>query len=169
MLNFKLVLRSKSTCGHQSPVSPIGPPHQASCDTWCHHKLGMIGECTLQIPSLLWLLFYCFTITFLPWFLWFLKSFAAVKRVLEKQHTIDGNLLNVSQCSRSSTPDVASPGEPQELTTVSVRGLSSSVSNDTLLNYFENHRRSGGGDVVEVTLDSKTSTFYVTFQKSEGQ
>ena len=52
---------------------------------------------------------------------------------------------------------------------VRVRGLSISTSNDTLVNYFENYRRSGGGDVVEVTLDSKTRTFFVTFENPEGQ
>lgn len=91
-----------------------------------------------------------------------------MRRVLEKSHSIDGKALKVSLYSKSSSQDAESPRASQELTTVSVRGMSTSTSTDTLLNYFENNRRSGGGDVVEVTLDSKTETFFVTFENPEG-
>ena len=47
-----------------------------------------------------------------------------------------------------------------------VRGLPQSTTEDTVLNYFENTRRSGGGAVVEVKIEGSEAR--VKFESSEG-
>ena len=56
-----------------------------------------------------------------------------------------------------------------DLATITVHGLKMSTSEDMLLYYFENQRRSGGGEVKEVSQDRKKSVFLVTFQNPEGE
>ena len=47
-----------------------------------------------------------------------------------------------------------------------IRGLSKDTTEDTVLNYFENTRRSGGGPVEEVKISENTA--HVKFESSEG-
>ena len=47
-----------------------------------------------------------------------------------------------------------------------IRGLSKDTTEDALLNYFENKRRSGGGPVEEVKISENTAQ--VKFESSEG-
>ena len=47
-----------------------------------------------------------------------------------------------------------------------IRGLSKDSTEDALLNYFENTRRSGGGPVEEVKIAENTAQ--VKFESSEG-
>ena len=52
-------------------------------------------------------------------------------------------------------------------TWVIIRGLSQNTTEDALLNYFENSRRSGGGLVEEVNI--KGDWARVKFESAEGQ
>ena len=47
-----------------------------------------------------------------------------------------------------------------------VRGLPQNITDDTVLNYFENTRRSGGGAVEEVKIEGSVAR--VEFESSEG-
>ena len=47
-----------------------------------------------------------------------------------------------------------------------VRGLPQSTTEDTVLNYFENTRRSGGGAVEDVKIEGSVAR--VKFESSEG-
>ena len=47
-----------------------------------------------------------------------------------------------------------------------IRGLFKDITEDTLLNYFENTRRSGGGPVEEVKISENRA--HVKFESSEG-
>lgn len=49
---------------------------------------------------------------------------------------------------------------------VIVRGISTNTTEDSLLNYFENTRRSDGGQVEEVKITENTAR--VKFESSEG-
>lgn len=49
---------------------------------------------------------------------------------------------------------------------VIVRGISTNTTEDALLNYFENTRRSDGGQVEEVKITENTAR--VKFESSEG-
>lgn len=95
---------------------------------------------------------------------------AAAKQVLEKKHTIDDSPLKLRLYSQPS-PQVQDDPRSEEskgLNTISVRGLTSTTSTETLMNYFENKRRSGGGNVENVRLDSKKEVFFVTFEDPQG-
>ena len=47
-----------------------------------------------------------------------------------------------------------------------IRGLFKDITEDTLLNYFENTRRSGGGPVEEVKISENTA--HVKFESCPG-
>ena len=63
-------------------------------------------------------------------------------------------------------------GEDQDLEeedgiTIIVSGVPSPISEDTLLFYFENSRRSGGGDVSEIHYKDKGEAV-ITFSEVKG-
>ncbi len=49
---------------------------------------------------------------------------------------------------------------------VIIRGLSQNTTEDGLLNYFENTRRSGGGNVEEVNINGGWAS--IKFESAEG-
>ena len=51
-------------------------------------------------------------------------------------------------------------------TWVVIRGLSKNTTEDALLNYFENTRRSGGGHVEEVNITGDWAR--IKFESAEG-
>ena len=53
--------------------------------------------------------------------------------------------------------------------TIQVAGLSASTTKDSILNYFENERRSGGGEVENVDLELEAGVAFVTFKDSGGK
>lgn len=59
--------------------------------------------------------------------------------------------------------------DDQELNSVVIDGLGKSTSKDTLWNYFENNRRSGGGPVTDVRFDDKRGVVYITFEHEAGK
>lgn len=46
--------------------------------------------------------------------------------------------------------------------------LPPNVSEDFITDFFENSKRSGGGDVEDVSYDEKTNTAIITFQDPAG-
>ena len=94
-----------------------------------------------------------------------LCDIAVVPRVLNKQHSLDQSPLKVKVHSPETS---SSTGQPKTPATVRVQGLSRGASADTLYDYFENRRRSGGGEVVDVQSEERTGGFYVTFREAEG-
>ena len=55
-----------------------------------------------------------------------------------------------------------------DVDTIEVRGFSASTSDDTLVSFFENKRRSGGGDIKESHLDRSNNVFTATFEQPGG-
>ena len=51
--------------------------------------------------------------------------------------------------------------------TIEVRGIPSDASEDIVRMFFENRKRSGGGEVKNVSLDKK-GTAVITFYDAEG-
>ena len=49
-----------------------------------------------------------------------------------------------------------------------ISGLSAQVTKDTITLYFENVRRSGGGDVKDVVLHKDTNSAVVYFEDGQG-
>ena len=53
--------------------------------------------------------------------------------------------------------------------TIMVTGLAAKTTEDSLWNYFENQRRSGGGAVESVDIQHDTGTAFVTFADAAGK
>jgi len=53
--------------------------------------------------------------------------------------------------------------------TIEVAGLPASTTKDAILNYFENERRSGGGEVETVDLKLEAGVAFVTFKDIGGK
>ena len=61
-----------------------------------------------------------------------------------------------------------SPVEVWDGKTIEVHGLNPSSSSDAIELFFENKRRSGGGTVEHMELDTVNSIAFVTFESPEG-
>ena len=98
--------------------------------------------------------------------------FSVVKRVLlRKDLKLGGNLLKVRPVPEETiSPDTTpTPGTSSEDgTTVEVRGFKPETTEDALLYFFENTKRSGGGDVENVTLLPERKLARVTFCSKTG-
>ena len=53
--------------------------------------------------------------------------------------------------------------------TIIVTGLAAKTTKDSILNYFENKRRSGGGEVENVELQRDKGVAFVTFEDANGK
>ena len=53
--------------------------------------------------------------------------------------------------------------------TIKVTGVAADTTKDAILNYFENKRRSGGGEVEDVAYKTGSSVAYVTFVDPNGK
>ena len=82
----------------------------------------------------------------------------AVRTVLKNTPVrIYGELLHI----KAYTP------EPQ--CTIRITELAESISKDHLELYFENERKSSGGNVKDIQLDETEGEAYVTFETEEGK
>ena len=84
------------------------------------------------------------------------------KRVVEKdKHTLNGATLEVTKEMSHKHKEAAK--------TIMVTCLATKTTEDSLLNYFENRRRSGGGAVESVNIQHDTGTAFVTFEDADGK
>ena len=81
--------------------------------------------------------------------------------VARDKHSLNGAVLDVSFEMRDS--------DAEKGKTIQVAGLAPSTTEDSILNYFENKRRSGGGEVEKVDLRKETGTAFVTFKDANGK
>ena len=95
-------------------------------------------------------------------FLIFNFNVVVANRVVQRdKHTLNGATLDV----RIEVSDDIGDGEK----TIKVSGLAAKTTEDSILNYFENKRRSGGGEVESVDLRSDTGVAVVTFKDASGK
>ena len=84
------------------------------------------------------------------------------KRFGEKdKHSLNGANLEV-------TKDM-SEKHKEDAKTIMVTCLAAKTTKDSLWNYFENQRRSGGGVVESVNIQHDTGTAFVTFADADGK
>ena len=84
------------------------------------------------------------------------------KRVVEKdKHTLNGANLEVTKETSEKHKEAAK--------TIMVTCLAEKTTEDSLWNYFENERRSGGGAVESVNIQHDTGTAFVTFEDADGK
>ena len=84
------------------------------------------------------------------------------KRVVERdKHTLNKATLDVTFEMRERRDENSK--------TIKVAGLPASTTQDSILNYFENKRRSGGGEVETVDLRLEAGLAFVTFKDIGGK
>ena len=89
--------------------------------------------------------------------------------VLYGKHTLDGAILNVTSSNTCTATDLPDDGETQESRAIEVTGLAATTTEDAILNFFENKRRSGGGDVESVDQNPVLGTAVITFTTAESK
>ena len=91
----------------------------------------------------------------------FILSLVA-KRVMEhEKHVLNEAKLDVSF-------EMSGRGD-ENSKTIKVSGLPASTTKDSIMNYFENKRRSGGGEVETVDLNLEAGVAFVTFKDIGGK
>ena len=90
-------------------------------------------------------------------------------RVLQKSHSLSGYDLTIKERKQGAPDSNDSEGQPHEKKAIEVSGFKSSTSEEMLMMYFENQRRSGGGDIVEIQMNVKTNKATITFQDPTGK
>ena len=85
-----------------------------------------------------------------------------------KQHSLDGAVLTValSDVAVGLTTDNE---EIQESRIIEVAGLVSTTTEDSIKNYFENTRRSGGGEIENVEFTPEKGCAVVTFLSAKSK
>ena len=96
---------------------------------------------------------------------------SAVQTVLKQSHKIGGKPVTVSVLTTSPSSAHAADSKPamQEIFSVEVKGLGDNTNEDTILLYFENKRRSGGGPVKELNYNKRSGVAIITFSEAEGE
>lgn len=85
-----------------------------------------------------------------------------VNTVLQRdKHVLDGAILNVT--ASKNTCDLPDKEEAQESRVIEVNGLAATTTKDSIWMFFENTRRSGGGDVEHVDFTPELGIAVVTF------
>ena len=75
------------------------------------------------------------------------------------------SLIDIRETTDRSTP-LKVPEKPKM---IKVTKLPIDTTEDNLTFYFENTRRSGGGEVENVTFDPDTQTAIITFKDDDGK
>ena len=83
------------------------------------------------------------------------------------KHSLDGATLTVN-VSNSSCP-LSDKEEMQESRVIEVTGLGSSTTKDSIINFFENTRRSGGGPTENVEYHPEKGVAVITFESVESK
>ena len=84
-----------------------------------------------------------------------------------KEHKLDGASLNVV-FGKSEHNVISEETGSCDSRIVEVTGLAAITTEDAICNYFENTRRSGGGEVESVEMKRESNTAIVTFKESQG-
>ena len=77
------------------------------------------------------------------------------------QHILNGATLHVSLELLDNAENTSK--------TIQITGLTAQSTEDSIRNYFENERRSGGGEVEAVTFRPEENMALVTFKDVEGK
>ena len=93
-----------------------------------------------------------------PHYLFFLVAQSVVKH---GQHILNGATLHVSLELLDNAENTSK--------TIQITGLTAQSTEDSIRNYFENERRSGGGEVEAVTFRPEENMALVTFKDVEGE
>ncbi len=94
-----------------------------------------------------------------------------VDRVIEHgNHKLEGCILQVSK-PEVNTPETKENITQQDITmsdAVVVTGMKGKLSQHILMIFFENTKRSGGGDVEKIAMDPAGDVAYISFTELGG-
>ncbi|XP_035682818.1 protein mono-ADP-ribosyltransferase PARP14-like [Branchiostoma floridae] len=79
------------------------------------------------------------------------KDPAVTQRVLARKHVLNGQTLDVKELTSSSEEADTDTSPPPNIT-IQVSGFTSSPNKEMMLLYFENKKRSGGGDIQDIQV-----------------
>lgn len=83
-----------------------------------------------------------------------------------REHTLDGAILKVKAIEIGSNLPAA---ETDKSRTIEVTGLATATTKDAIINFFENNKRSGGGDVESINHIPDQGTAVITFTTAESE
>ena len=97
-----------------------------------------------------------------------LSLLLVLKTVLQRrQHCLDGASLAVKVGVPAA--EQADQEDMEESRTIELNGLAPTTTEDSLRNFFENSRRSGGGDVDSVEFNPQEGFAVITFMSAESE
>ena len=103
----------------------------------------------------------------------FHSSFVVAENILKtKTHTFESHELQVSslESHRQTTKANEIAGENLEATcAILVQGLNSNIGNDVIEMFFENTKRSGGGEIKQLQVFPKEGRAIIWFADVEGK
>ena len=86
----------------------------------------------------------------------------------QEQHSLDGALVTVA-LSRKATVGIPDEEKMEESRIIEVTGLASTTTKDAIINFFENTRRSGGGEISDLQIVTEKGCAVVTFLLAESE
>lgn len=97
-----------------------------------------------------------------------ISSLLVLKTVLQRrQHCLDGASLAVKVGVPAA--DQTDQEDMEESRTIELNGLAPTTTEDSIRNFFENTRRSGGGDIDSVEFNSEEGFAVITFMSAESE
>ena len=97
-----------------------------------------------------------------------ISSLLVLKTVLQRrQHCLDGASLAVKVGVPAA--EQTDQEDMEESRTIELNGLAPTTTEDSIRNFFENTRRSGGGDIDSVEFNSEEGFAVITFMSAESE
>lgn len=97
-----------------------------------------------------------------------ISSLLVLKTVLQhRQHCLDGASLTVKVAVPAA--EQTDREDMEESRTIELNGLAPTTTEDSIRNFFENTRRSGGGDIHSVEFNPKDGFAVITFMSAESE
>ena len=97
-----------------------------------------------------------------------MSSLLVLKTVLQRrQHCLDGASLAVKV--GVPTAEQTDQEDMEDSRTIELNGLAPTTTEDSIRNFFENTRRSGGGDIDSVEFNSEEGFAVITFMSAESE
>ena len=84
-----------------------------------------------------------------------------------QQHCLDGASLAVKVSVLAA--EQTDQEDMEEYRTIELNGLAPTTTKDSIRNFFENTRRSGGGDIDSVEFNPKEGFAVITFMSAESE
>ena len=84
-----------------------------------------------------------------------------------QQHCLDGASLAVKVSVLAA--EQTDQEDMEEYRTIELNGLAPTTTKDSIRNFFENTRRSGGGDIDSVEFNPKEGFAVITFMSAKSE